>query len=508
MAEPVKLGEGESGEVFGMPLPYTDQKAVSSLGNQTPDSTPYTKNDGEVGPVGRHSQPMSMFGSVDLKSLALNSAEIGTTLRRFRDEMYRNQFPTLVRSFEVRCDECDSEYETEMDECEVCDSTSFSGPSHDQKRQARKFFREVNEDGQSLRSLMEYEEDYQSFFGVSVIVVRKSYQRVRKEARVADKTVETQYVAEVDSIDELVHGDPMSILPVTDENNRHGGWWTCPLHRDKYWTEDELSFDEETCVSTCPECSCRLEEVGYVEKDRNTAQTLYLQDEVVDWARHYPEMSGLDGRSPIASILKLQALIQFDRNYDMAFFDSENTEQLPNKMILAYDENIRESLSASLSKEEGKESWETGQVIYDGNPEDVDIEVLDLTPQGTLQGREQTVKRLQSQIRARFGISDAMENELTDTGGLNAEGTQIEITNRAIASATRDTKDKALDTLAEMIGLTDWEIEYVNPKRERHELNVNQKVSAMDQARREGIPYKVEDGQLVIKEHEYDPEEE
>lgn len=503
MVEPTKLGEDERGELFALPVPYTDQKMLSSVGGQTPDLTPDRHHQGETGPIPRASSGGSVRSSIDLQTFSLNSAELSTTLKRFRDEMYRNQFPELVPKFLKKCTECGAEYDDEVESCEICDGTDFRGPSPQQRREGQKFFRSVNHEDQSLRSLMKYEEDIQSFYGISIIVARQSYEAVRRQIRIGDNTVTEVRDAVQDSVDELVHGDPLSILPVTDENNRQGGWWICPIHRDGHWTEDDLKTDEQSgeVMSTCPECGCRLREVGYVETgdSRDDVESYFLIDEVVDWARHFPQMSGLDGRSPVMALIKLQAIIQFNRSYEAAFFDPANSEQLPNKMVLAYGQNIRESLSATFNEESDKDSWETGQVMYDGDPDDVEIEVIDLTPQDALQGRDRMVERLQSQIRAMWGVSDAIENELSDAGGLNAEGMQIEITNSTVASAQADTMDRALQKIEDLIGLDDWRIEYVNPKRERHELNVNQKVAAIENAQRAGLSGEIsQDGQLIL----------
>jgi len=199
------------------------------------------------------------------------------------------------------------------------------------------------------------------------------------------------------------------------------------------------------------ECHARLEEVGYAEvKHRsNDVKRLFLKHEVIDWARHFPILNGLDGRSPILPLIKLQAILQWSRNYELQYLNPQNDQQLPpDKFLVAYGKNVRgRACGPSLSEEEQKNPWEEGRLMYEGNPDDVEIDILDLSTSAGINGREPMVERLMSQIRAMFGVSDAFENELSDAGGLNAEGTQVEITNGAVASAHQDTQDKALDTL-------------------------------------------------------------
>ncbi|WP_434521278.1 hypothetical protein [Halorubrum sp. AS12] len=427
--------------------------------------------------------------------------------------MYRNQFPVLTPAFTARCTNCGTEYDEDRDVCEVCGEGDFETPSRAQKERLSKLFASVNDDDQSLASLMKYEEDYQSFNGVSTILARLEYQHVESETQVAGRTVESAGRWEATAIDELVHADPSRVRPVLDEQNRHGGWWTCPAHREEYWEQDALTFEggADHPVEVCPECHARLEEVGYAEvKHRSDdVERLFLKHEVIDWARHFPILNGLDGRSPILPLIKLQAILQWSRNYELQYLNPQNDQQLPDKFLVAYGENVRESLRASLEDNEKKNPWEEGRLMYDGSPDDVEIDILDLSTSAGINGREPMVERLMSQIRAMFGVSDAFENELSDAGGLNAEGTQVEITNGAVASAHQDTQDKALDTLCQLIerveGHCDWELAYVAPESEGESLTPLEVLQGIEKAQQTGTAVAVEDGQLQIPDQEITP---
>jgi len=511
------LGEDADGELVALNWPDGDVEQM--LQGQIP-TTPQASGGGrdshvdDVGPVSRVSDRGGVWGRIDLQSFTLNSTELATTVKRFRDEMYRNQFPVLTPAFAVRCTTCGTTYDEERDVCEVCGESDFETPSRAQKERLADLFASVNDDGQSLASLMKYEEDYQSFNGVSTILARLRYQRVESETQVAGRTVESAGRWEATEIDELVHADPSRIRPVLDEQNRHGGWWTCPAHREEYWERDDLTFesDAEHPVEVCPECHARLEEVGYAEvKSRRTddVERLFLTHEVIDWARHFPVLNGLDGRSPILPLIKLQAILQWSRNYELQYLNPQNDQQLPDKFLVAYGKNVRESLRASLSEEEQKNPWEEGRLMYEGNPEDVEIDILDLSTSAGINGREPMVERLMSQIRAMFGLTDAFENELSDAGGLNAEGTQVEITNSAVASAHQDTKEKALDSLCHLIervdGHCDWELAFVDPESEDASLSPLEVLQGIEKAKQTGTAVAVEDGQLQIPDQEITP---
>jgi len=512
-----KLGEDAGGELVAIDWP--DGNVEQSLQAQI-TSTPQTDDAhrgryaGKIGPVPRASSQGSLWNKIDLQSFTYNSTELSTTVKRFRDEMYRNQFPVLVPAFAVRCTNCGTEYDDERDVCEVCGNDQLEQPSRSQKDWLSSFLESVNDDGQSLRDLLKYEEDYQSFRGVSTILVRLAYQHVERDVEVAGRSIESVTRWEPAELKELVHADPTRIYPVLDENNRHGGWWTCPAHREEYWEADSLTFegDADHPVEVCPECHAQLEEVGYAEMETgrtDDVERLFLKHEVIDWARHFPIRNDLDGRSPIRPLIKLQAILQFSRNYELQFLNPQNDQQLPDKFLVAYGKNVRESLRASLQEEERKNPWEEGRLMYEGNPDDVEIEIMDLSTSAGINGREPMIERLMSQVRAMFGITDAFENELSDTGGLNAEGTQVEITNGAIASAHQDTKDKALDKLCRVIamvrGRCDWEISYVNPETEDQSLSALEVLQGIEKAQQTGTRAAVEDGQLQIPDQEIDP---
>lgn len=514
--DPILLGEDSDGnELAAVPFwpdsEPADQKAFKKAA-ETPEVTPTTGKEG-VGVLQRHlSGQHHSLQRVDPKEFALNSAELSTTIKKFRDEMYRNQFPVLVPAFEAKCTECGTEYEDETDECEICGHTEFAEPSPRQKRRAKRFFRSVNKESQSLRALMEYEEDYQSFRGVSIIVARKAYEKRRKGTQIGGTIIGGKYEAVPDTdagpngTVEFVHADSRVILPITDAQNRLGGAWICPFHREEFWEREEIEPGE----TTCPKCDTLLQEAGYAEVDGTNSDqitNLYLTDEVIDWARHFPEHNGLDGRSPVLPMIKLQAIVQFVREYEISVLNGENTDRLPNKFVVAYGPNVRQNLAASLDENSDKSAWETGEVYFDGPAEDVEIDIIDVTPGGVIENREAVIERQQSQIRAAFGVSDAMENELSDAGGLNAEGTQIEITNRAVASAHQDTEDKALSKIEDTVGLTDWDIKFVDPKREDNELTVGDKAQAIAAAQQAGIKWRISDGEVILPDQDSDDAE-
>lgn len=514
-----KLGEDAGGELVAIEWPTGNvEQSLQAQISSTPQTDDATKNQhvGETGPVPRVSSKSGLWSKIDLRTFAYNSTELATTIKRFRDEMYRNQFPVLVPAFTARCTNCGTEYDDEQDVCEVCGHDGFEGPSREQKHWASMFLKEVNDDGQSLASLMKYEEDYQSFRGVSTILARLKYQHVERDVQVAGRTVQSVSRWEPIEINELVHTDPTRLYPVLDEKNRHGGWWTCPKHRNEYWEADDLTFEGDTDRPTevCPQCHAQLEEVGYAEMETgrsDDAERLFLKHEVIDWARHFPIRNDLDGRSPILPLVKLQAILQWSRNYELQYLNPQNDQQLPDKFLVAYGKNVRESLRASLQEEERKNPWEEGRLMYEGNPDDVEIEIMDLSSSSGINGREPMVERLMSQIRAMFGITDAFENELSDAGGLNAEGTQVEITNSAIAAAHQDTKNKALDKLCRIVemvqGHFDWEFAYVDPESEEAALSPLEVLQGIEAAQKTGTTVSVEDGQLQIPDQEIDTEQ-
>lgn len=499
--------------------PDTDSDAETRTPDPTDDDAEYDARDG--GPIRRFNDIFTDLGNVNLEALGLEGHEVASAYSTLRNEMYRNQFPMLEARFAVACSECGSEYDEELPACPECSqqrafeagldvpadleqipeqywvSNGLREPSKEQKTRIQDLMESVNKEGQSLRELMQLLEDDQSRLGVSAMIVQWEY------------TVATQDTPAFDAgeiifeqPDELVRGDPKRIVPVVDEDGRIGGyWWTCPIHREK-GVEKHGGF--------CEECGAELREVYYVEKEHARAKQIakyYFEDEVITWARHFPRLHGLDGLSPMHLIWLKQSILHWMDVYGAAFYDPQS-DRYPNKMMVVHTTNPETwEKNFQRAEDDAKENPYSQQVMvneYSSESQSTpELQVIDLMSEELLGQDEQLKKAFKQDIRQIYGVTNIFDSETSDAGGLNNEGLQMEVTDRAISSAMKDTTSGALVPLERTLGMTDWTLSFV-PSQTTDIDRTHKEVMAGADAVRAGLDASWEDGTLDISDGEFE----
>jgi len=173
---PFRLADTESGALFAVPHDG-DADLASPITQQLQSSSesPTPSGDEGPGPAPRITNRFAAVTGPTLRRIMLSGAEASDAIRTRRDELYRNDFPRIVPRYAVKCDDCESEYDTDRDECAACGGTSLSPPDPAQKREAKRLFESVNPAGQSLRDIAKRAEEDQWTAGVSTLVVEHEY---------------------------------------------------------------------------------------------------------------------------------------------------------------------------------------------------------------------------------------------------------------------------------------------------------------------------------------------
>lgn len=459
---------------------------------KTPDPATDDKTQRKGGPVTRSNQFRSNLGSTALESLALNGYELSKSIRKRADEMYRNKFPLLIPAFQHKCTECGLEHDEHVEECDECDSTDLREASQKERQKALDFFKEVNKEGQSLQQLYKFLEMDHGRLGVALHIVKKKY-------TYADSTVTlkgNEIIREGEVVDEepqeLIRGDPKRVKPVVDKNGRIGGfWWTCPKHRQK-----SLSHEE----GHCKECGCQLKEVYFAETESptsNKANKFYFKDEIITWAFFNPRLNGLDGISPVSSLWLSQAILEWMRLYAGAFYD-QSKKRYPGKMVFVHTTNsdaVEKQLDKMQSKRDDDE-YAQGFIYNEFGTESntaPEVQVVDMMTDEILGQSQDLRKEYKTDIRASYGLTDVQDSELEQTGGLNAEGLQLEVNDRSIASSHQDMQEGPLRKLMKVMGWDEWRIKFVDPKREEEELSTLDKARAIQLLKQADVDFEIED---------------
>lgn len=486
--------DGQGDDEAAYLLPYTEtlarESALDGLSKRlepTPDPAPDEDEETHGGGIVRRANEFrSQLGPIALESIGLQGMEIAKAVGKRADELYRNEFPRLEPRFTRTCTECAAEFDEEIAACEECGAPTRE-PSQEQKTHAEQFFEQVNKEGQSLTELYKFLARDGGRLGVWLHIVKKRY------AILDGRVFET--------VEELVRGDPKRIKPVVDANGRIGGhWWACPVHRD--------ASDLATEPGQCEVCGADLREVFFAEVDTLRAddpEKVFFADEVITHAPFEPRLAGLDGLSPIAGGVWLkQAILRWMDLYAAGFYDQNNTNRYPGKLILLHTSNKQaiEKQLAQAQDEADDDPYAQG-IVYNEVPPGMDqsadkAQVLDMMSD-QLRGQSAEIRQdYKSDIRSVYGLTDAQDSELEDAGGLNNEGLQLEINDRDKAAAHQELRSGPLQKLMDVLGFDDWEITFVPPQREENELSTLDKIRAASMAEQNGISYQIEDGRVSL----------
>ncbi|MEF8881991.1 MAG: hypothetical protein V5A34_05640 [Halapricum sp.] len=483
------LGDGSSLLVAG----YDDEDALTSVERQLKRSvdtpTPSGDSSGSGGPITRASDAATVFGIRGIRTLGLQSHELGDAIRTRRNELYRNEFPKLKPRFVRKCGACEAELDTDATECPVCGSTDLREPDPAEKREAEQLFKSVNREGQSLRELAKYCEPDQWTAGVSCIVIQYDYAIARGSTLYDDGEVIAQ------DPQELVYGDPSTIKPVVDADGRVGGhWWTCPIHRENPANEP----------GHCETCGAELREVYFAEKTSDS-KGYYFRDEVVTWAYPMPRLRGLDGLTPISGVMIRQVILEMMTRYGAAFYDQES-DRLPNQLMILHTTNADHWEDQLDSIREDDDPYDSPILSNEYSPEDSttpELQVIDAMPDELLGQSESLKQAYKEDIRQAIGISNVHDSDLSDAGGLNNEGLQLEVTDRAIASQQHDYVEGWLDTLAKRLDIEDWYIDFL-PATGPDTTEKKEAVRTGALAAQAGLDARWEDGDISIDDGEFD----
>jgi hypothetical protein len=505
---PHRVAESEDGAFFAVPAPDQGLQAAveRKLGATTETPIPDAGDGGyskRGGAAPRVTNRYSKLGIPALRRIALGGHEMGDAIRLRRDELYRNEFPLLKPRFGARCEDCGAEFgddprDGDADDAGGCpncdaDTDALRDPDPAQKREAERLFESVNRAGESLRDLAKRAEEDQWVAGVSTIVIRYDYVQAPADSTLYDAG---EIIAE--NPESLLRADPAALRPVVDEHGRPGGvWWVCPVHRGGKHLADEPG----TCA-----CGAERREVWFVEDAATDDTRYYLRDEVVTWAYPAPRLHGLDGLAPAAQTWIKQAILSSMDRYAGAYYNPE-ADRKPGTMVILHTTNPdRWEAELTKAKQEDGDPYDSAvftDKIEPGQEAESEVEVVDIMSDELLGQAPQTRDALKSDIRQAFGVSDVHDSDLSDAGGLNNEGLQLEVTDRSIASQQHDYVEGWLDTLMKRLGFDDWRIEFL-PATGPDAKDLQDELRAGALAKQAGLEARFEDGEVAVSDGELD----
>tara|TARA_Y100000004_G_scaffold74057_1_gene83183 strand:- start:1501 stop:3138 length:1638 start_codon:yes stop_codon:yes gene_type:complete len=381
----------------------------------------------------------------------MNQSIIGRTCTtQLKQEVFRRGY-VWEKAYEARCNDCGKEHKRPVQECSRCGSMDLKKPDVKQLEYAEKFIEGyVNKSEQLFIDVLQELEDDLNIMDDAYIVLVKEY------------FIDGNQKIRMHRIKELYRGDPVTMFIYTDELGQRGTkGFTCVNHRDMIHTEPH---------EKCDICGSKLYPVHYVNR-ANGKDQYFLEGEVLHFSKYSP--SRLYGQSPVITLFNaLMTLIAMENYVNSAYTKS----RMPRGLLAVQTRNMDSMRSF----------WRGVKEKMEADPHF--IPVMGIEAEGGKGGVEwikfmDSLKEmdyisvkddLRDRISAFYGVSKVFMADNTTSGGLNNEGMQILVTNRAVQKAQTIYNNYVFPFLIKQFGITDWDLK-LPPSEEEDEIAVLRK---------------------------------
>ena len=393
-----------------------------------------------------------------------------TTINTLCQEIFRRGY-YWEKKFHKKCTNCEEEYQHDtVSQCRVCGNEEFVRPAADQILYTRYLMKQRNSMDQSFIEVMkEIEWDLD--------IVDDAFLLLIKEYFIDPKSGDIEFFR----VKELVRGDPTFMRIVADKAGKRGGrYLMCPVHRDKTYPHNG---DHKNCE--VHGCGLPLQDVHYINTAGSGKTQYYIEGEVLHLSKFNP--SKLYGRSPVASMWRqAQSLTAMDNYIYLAY----QKRRIPRGVLAITTDNIQSTASFWKGAEEKMERDphyipKVGVESSSGRGKVEFVRFMDsLDEMQYAQVRDE----IRMRIAAFYGVSNVFMMDAGKSGGLNNEGMQILVTNRAVESGQKLYSRELFPRLLEQMGVHDWSLtlypneeedEITRLRRDEQEVNIAQRMQAL-----------------------------
>jgi rRNA maturation endonuclease Nob1 len=408
-----------------------------------------------------------------------------TCITQLKQEVFRRGY-VWEKAYEARCNNCGKEHKRPVQECSRCGSTDLKIPDVKQLEYAEKFIEGyVNKSEQLFIDVLQELEDDLNIMDDAYIVLVKEY------------FIDGNGKIRMHRIKEVYRGDPVTMFIYSDENGQRGTkGFTCVNHRGVIHKDPH---------EKCEICNSHLFPIHYVNRVNGDDQH-FLKGEVLHFSKYSP--SRLYGMSPVITLFNnIMTLIAMENYVNQSYTKS----RMPRGLLAVQTRNMDSMRSF----------WRSVKEKMEADPHF--IPVMGIEAEGG-KGAVEWIKFMDSlkemdyvsvkddlrdRISAFYGVSKVFMADNTTSGGLNNEGMQILVTNRAVQKAQTVYNNYVFPFLVKQFGITDWNLK-LPPSEEEDEIAVLRKreIEVNIAASTKNLGFEVdmdEDGQFTFKKPE--PEE-
>jgi len=400
-----------------------------------------------------------------LYAVANENLILRTVLTTLQQEIFRRGY-RWEKQFHKKCVACDKEYQHDVEVCTECNG-EVRDPEPDQLVYPRWLLDQRNSMEQTFMDVLrEIEYDLNITDDAFLVLIKEYY--------MDPETNEISFYR----IKEIVRGDPIFMRIIADKRGVRGGRFrVCPIHRNevKSYSEDD---------KFCPTCGTEMEDVHHVNTAGSGKTQYYLKGEVIHVSKYQP--SKLYGRSPVSTLWRQAMTLTAMDNY---MYTAYSKRRIPRGILSISTDNL-ESMKAF---------WKSTDEKLERDPH----YIPKIATEGTGKGGVNWVKLMDSleemqyipardemrqRIAAFYGVSNVFMMDTGKSGGLNNEGMQILVTNRAVEFGHKVYTDHLFPRLMEQMDVSDWKLtlypneeedEVTRLRRDEMEVNIAQRMMMM-----------------------------
>ena len=371
--------------------------------------------------------------------------------RSLKTEIFREGYE-ISEKFAMKCNECEKEFEHPVDECEQCKSRDLRKPEPEQRTFLEKFSEHCNENEQSILEVSKMIEDDENIIDDGYMLVQKDYYFNEEKEMIGNVVVE------------VIRVHPTFIRIVADKTGRPGRdssgkeVKTCLIHRSNVWQDRD----------DCPHCEKKLHPAYFKGDGPDGKPIYYIKGEVLHKSKYMPSLTY--GFSPVFSIwMKVVTLM----NQDKYIKDYYAKGRSPKGILFIRTPNL-----SSLEK-----TWKWMIDQWKQNPHTVPplaiegsdikgkfVEFVDFMRSLDEMQFIETRNEFRRVLGSVYGVMPLFQADLTQSGGLNNEGLQITVTNRAIQDGQKLYNEGFFPWLLKQLEITDYVLK-LKPSEERDEMH-------------------------------------
>jgi len=386
-----------------------------------------------------------MMTSPVLYHVAQQSVIVRTCTNQLKNEIFRRGYK-WEEEFIAKCKDCGKKHQSPVASCADCNSQNLQKPDPNQLKYADKFLNGyINESDQMFIDIMkELEDDLNIMDDAYIILVKEYY-------------IDTDGEIKMHKIREMYRGDPVTMAIYADERGTKGiEGFTCIRHREF------ISTDQ---TEICEECNSPLYPVYFVNRAHGEEQ-YYIKGEVLHFSKYNP--SRLYGLAPIITLWNHITTLIAMENYVNSSYAKQ---RMPRGLLAVQTRNI----------DSMKNFWRGVKEKMEQDPHFIPVMGIEAeNGKGSIEWikfldslKEMDYIAVKDDLRARisgfYGVSNIFMADNSASGGLNNEGMQILVTNRAVEVAQTIWNNYVLPFVTKEFGVTDWKLK-LPPSEEEDEL--------------------------------------